>query len=117
MSEVFDHPLKDKALKTYIFLPSQQYFGTELHFLSSHSTVFISNKQWWPNSQNISQSASYAQDTSSEKTYGNIPLEIQPINTDQWTELQKKFDLFKQIEEIIEPYWANISPLYDLENL
>ena len=39
LSEVFDHPLNDKALK--IFHASQHYFHNELLFLIAESTVFL----------------------------------------------------------------------------
>ena len=114
MSKVFDHPLDDEALKIHLLFASQHYSYSELLFLIAQSVPFNS-KINISIIQTNSQSVFYAQVTSSVKAY-EIISEIERVNA-QSTGFQKTFDLFKQIEDIIEPYRANISELSDSEIL
>ena len=73
-------------------------------------------KQYQHFYQNISQSSSHAQVTSSAKVYAKIISEIEP-NKDQSTEFQEVFDLIKQLEESFQQYQANNSELSHIDCL
>ena len=79
----------------------QHYTQCELHFLAARSATFISKKHYRHTSQTNSQTASFAQVTSSTKIYEKINPEIELITDDQTSEIQKNYDLLKQTGELI----------------
>ena len=84
-------------------------------FLTAQSTASISKEQYGHNRNTIFQIVSYAQVTSSAKLYEKND-ETENAN-DQSTEFQKISNLFKQINNIIEPCLANNSEFSDIEIL
>ena len=106
LTEDFDHPLIDEALIVGTS-DSKHYSCSELLFLTAESGAFISTKQERQNTNTNPQSVSNAQVTSSAKVFKNNFENDQVI--DQLTDFQKTLDLFKQIEELIEPYRDNNS--------
>ena len=115
LSNFFEHPLNNESLKIDNTFASQNHSYIVHLFLTIYSAAFISTKQYQHHANRSFQSLSYAQVTSSAKVYDNNS-ETENV-TDQSNELQFLFDLFKEIEDIIEPYRANISELSDLEYL
>ena len=73
-------------------------------------------KQYQHFYQNILQSASHAQVTSSAKVYAKNISEIEP-NNDQSTEFQEVFDLIRQFDKSFQQYQANNSELSHIEFL
>ena len=100
-SKVFDHPLKDKAVKVFNTLAPPHYSYIELLFVTAQSAAFISKKRYRRSAIRISQSVSYAQVNSSANVYENISKTENVHFQGHSTEFQKQFDLIKQIDEIL----------------
>ena len=117
LSEVFDHPLNNKAPKTHFDPASQHYVHSELPFLTAQSTIFNFKKQFWHISQNFSQSGSYAQIKTSSKVYEKFTSDNEAIDTDQSIPNRQLLELNKEPEEMVQPCQANNFEISDSEIL
>ena len=98
LAKVFDHPLNDKAVKTYYNLASQRYSYSEVFLSAAQSAVFISKSNI-----NIIQ-------TQILKLFALLKLPLLQnflkkfeFDHAQSTERQKTFVLIKKMEEKFEP--------------
>ena len=113
---MFYDPLNDKAQKICNAFVLQHFCYCDLFFLAAQSTTFISKTPNRPSSKTNPQSSSCAQISSYAKIEENINPEYEHL-IDQSTEFQKKCEVTKQFEELVEPYLARICEKSDIDLL
>ena len=116
LTEVFDHPMTDKVLKTYKVSISQHYTRSKRTISAAKETLFFSNEQYCHSSQTecfaqLTQVSGFCK----PKVNQNINSENEHIEEKNY--FQRMFNRKKQIGEMIETYLAKNSETYDIEIL